>query len=149
MYPEAWHRSDGTFYRSPGFVVRNIFSLQDFDAWKVVLWANVWASVGLMVRCVFRVIEYSQGESVLLTLAASFFSDARSTACSGFDGVIATTEAYIYCFDSLPLFFGLGIFCILYPARFLPNIVFAKDAISHANHLELGQRGPEKQYGSQ
>jgi hypothetical protein len=67
--------------------------------------------------------------------------------CPGFDGAIATNEAYIYCLDSLPLFIGLGVFCIYYPPRFLPQSSFIKGAASYS--LELGQREPEKTYGSQ
>jgi hypothetical protein len=146
MYPEAWHRSDGTFSRSPGFVVRNIFSRQDFDAWKVVFWANCFACCGLMIRCVFRVVEYSQGQSQSNFIERGAFAD-QCLICPGFNGAIATNEAYIYCLDSLPLFVGLGVFCIYYPPRFLPQSSFIKGAASYS--LELGQREPEKTYGSQ
>ena len=63
---------------------------------------------------------------------------------AGFDGAIATNEAYIYCLDSLPLFFGLAIFCIFYPPRFLPHAAFMQTG----EHLELGQRESEEKFGS-
>lgn len=58
MYPELWYRSNGRFSWSP----RDIFSRKDIDDWKVVYYVNIFASAMLFVRCIFRVIEYAQGE---------------------------------------------------------------------------------------
>lgn len=57
---------------------------------------------------------------------------------AGYDGAIATNEAYIYALDSLPLFIGLGVYTWFYPPRFLPNAVIPSGA-----HVELGQRSPD------
>ncbi|KAI9637186.1 RTA1 like protein-domain-containing protein [Dioszegia hungarica] len=65
--------------------------------WRVVYYALIWTCVFILIRCAFRVAEYSEGYS----------------------GKLRTTEWYIYTFDTLSLFVGIAIWAIVWPPRYL------------------------------
>lgn len=52
------------------------------------------------IRCVYRVIELSQG----------------------YRGHLATTEAFFYGLDSLPLFIAVAVYTPFWPGRMIPGI---------------------------
>ncbi|GMK56862.1 hypothetical protein CspeluHIS016_0307020 [Cutaneotrichosporon spelunceum] len=65
--------------------------------WNALYWALQWTCIGIMVRCVFRVIEFSQGYS----------------------GYLRTTEWCYYTLDTLPLFLAIVVWAVVWPPRIL------------------------------
>ncbi|BEJ13582.1 hypothetical protein CspHIS471_0307560 [Cutaneotrichosporon sp. HIS471] len=65
--------------------------------WKALYWALQWTCIGIMVRCVFRVVEFSQGYS----------------------GYLRTTEWCYYVLDTLPLFLAIVVWAVVWPPRIL------------------------------
>jgi hypothetical protein len=65
--------------------------------WKALYWALQWTCIGIMIRCVFRVIEFSQG----------------------YGGYLRNTEWCYYSLDTLPLFLAIVVWAIVWP----PNIL--------------------------
>ncbi|KAI0768626.1 RTA1-domain-containing protein [Trametes elegans] len=68
--------------------------------WRMLGLILIISSIGILVRCVYRVIELSQG----------------------YLGRLATTEAYFYGLDSLPLFIAVAVYTPFWPGRMIPNI---------------------------
>ncbi|KAI0823126.1 RTA1-like protein [Trametes gibbosa] len=68
--------------------------------WRTLALVLIVSSVGILIRCVYRVIELSQG----------------------FRGHLATTEAFFYALDSLPLFVAVAVYTPFWPARVIPAI---------------------------
>ncbi|KAI0823125.1 RTA1-like protein [Trametes gibbosa] len=68
--------------------------------WRTLALVLIVSSVGIFIRCVYRVIELSQG----------------------YHGQLATTEAYFYGLDSLPLFIAVAVYTPFWPGRMIPTI---------------------------
>ncbi|KAI0762726.1 RTA-like protein [Fomes fomentarius] len=68
--------------------------------WRFLSGVLLVSSAGVLVRCVYRVVELSQG----------------------FHGTLTTTEVYFYVLDSLPLFIAVAVYTPFWPARMLPMI---------------------------
>ncbi|GAA5886138.1 hypothetical protein JCM16303_000061 [Sporobolomyces ruberrimus] len=75
----------------------SFFSNAPINDWRILFALLIVTSMGITVRCWFRLIEYSQG----------------------FDGYLATHEAYFYLLDALPLLISMALYAILWPARFI------------------------------
>ncbi|GAA6031804.1 hypothetical protein JCM8097_001998 [Rhodosporidiobolus ruineniae] len=56
--------------------------------------------IGILVRSVYRIIEYAQGR----------------------DGALMTHEGYFYILDALPLLLSMALFCIIWPPRVLDGV---------------------------
>ncbi|EIW64953.1 RTA1-like protein [Trametes versicolor FP-101664 SS1] len=68
--------------------------------WRTLALVLIISSVGILIRCVYRVIELSQG----------------------YRGHLATTEAFFYGLDSLPLFIAVAVYTPFWPGRMIPGI---------------------------
>ena len=81
----------------------------------------------MQIRSIYRMIEMSQGYS----------------------GKIATTEAYFYAFDTLPLFIAILVYTPFWPGRFTPRVEGAQrinmDKVELEN-LQL-EAGGSSEYG--
>lgn len=64
------------------------------DAWRWTFVILCTSSVGIIVRCAYRIVEYTQG----------------------YTGYIPTHEAFFYLFDSLPLALAIGVYAVWWPA---------------------------------
>ncbi|CDO75869.1 hypothetical protein BN946_scf184672.g2 [Trametes cinnabarina] len=68
--------------------------------WRMLGSVLIVSSIGILIRCVYRVIELSQG----------------------YRGHLATTEAFFYGLDSLPLFVAVVVYTPFWPGRMIPGI---------------------------
>lgn len=66
--------------------------------WTTIYKIILLACSGCLVRSIFRVAEFSDG---------------------GYRGYLSTHEVYLYCFDSLPLWLSMGLYCFFWPARYI------------------------------
>ncbi|RDX56235.1 RTA1-domain-containing protein [Lentinus brumalis] len=73
--------------------------------WRSLSYVLLISSVGILIRCIYRVIELSQG----------------------YRGHLATTEAYFYALDSLPLFVAVAVYTPFWPGRMIPAIDMLKN----------------------
>ncbi|GAA5825307.1 hypothetical protein JCM5353_005613 [Sporobolomyces roseus] len=75
----------------------NPFATTPINDWQALWILMLVSSVGIIIRSVFRLIEYA----------------------GGYDGNLATTESYFYCLDALPLWLAMSLYCIFWPSRFI------------------------------
>ncbi|KAL0571029.1 hypothetical protein V5O48_010936 [Marasmius crinis-equi] len=68
-----------------------------YDDWRVLVAALSVSCVGILVRSVYRTIEFAEG----------------------FFGHLATTEAYFYALDTLPLFVAIAVYVPFWPGRLM------------------------------
>ncbi|KAF9035075.1 RTA1-like protein [Hymenopellis radicata] len=68
--------------------------------WRSLGAALLISCIGILIRSVYRTIELSEG----------------------FQGHLATTEAYFYGLDTLPLFIAIVIYLPFWPGRFIPSM---------------------------
>jgi len=73
-------------------------SLNTLLNWQRYLWVLYVASILIMVRCVYRVIEYIQGQ----------------------EGPLMSYEAFAYVFDALLMFLVIVLFAIFHPSQAVP-----------------------------
>ncbi|RPD81652.1 RTA1-domain-containing protein [Lentinus tigrinus ALCF2SS1-7] len=78
--------------------------------WRALSYVLLISSVGILIRCVYRVIELSQG----------------------YRGHLATTEGYFYGLDSLPLFIAVVVYTPFWPGRMIPFI----DKLANVDHID-------------
>ncbi|WRT63495.1 uncharacterized protein IL334_000400 [Kwoniella shivajii] len=69
------------------------------EDWRSIYFAILWTSIGIMVRCIFRVVEYAQG----------------------FDGSLRNAEWAFYALDALPLFLALSVWTVIWPPAILTD----------------------------
>ncbi|KAF7365269.1 hypothetical protein MVEN_00398700 [Mycena venus] len=86
-----------------------VFSRKPIDDWRILFWVMCATCAGIFIRSVFRVAEFA----------------------GGYNGTIATHEAYFYAFDTLPLWIAMSLYCIVWPTRAL---------MKRSEQLELGSR---------
>ncbi|WVW81622.1 hypothetical protein I302_103617 [Kwoniella bestiolae CBS 10118] len=80
---------------SQGYTVH----LRKMEDWRIILYAVLWTGIGIMIRCVFRVIEYAEG----------------------FDGNLRNTEWAFYVFDALPLFLAIAVWVFVWPPAIMKD----------------------------
>ncbi|GAA5958416.1 hypothetical protein JCM8115_002459 [Rhodotorula mucilaginosa] len=73
----------------------NPFSVKPIANWKVLYWAIAFSSIGIIIRSVYRVLEYTQGDH------------------------LATHEVYFYMLDTLPLWVSTTSYVFVWPSRVL------------------------------
>ncbi|KAJ1305434.1 hypothetical protein OPQ81_000444 [Rhizoctonia solani] len=78
-----------------------------FSHWTALAGSLVVSCIGIFIRSVFRTVENSQG----------------------FDGYLATHEAYFYALDTLPLFIATVVFVVTWPPLYLTQY-------RHANSID-------------
>jgi hypothetical protein len=61
----------------------------------------------LQIRCIFRFVEYTQG----------------------YDGYLASHEAFFYLLDALPLALAMLLFIAVWPPRFLPVDIIGRPGL--------------------
>ncbi|EGO01945.1 hypothetical protein SERLA73DRAFT_177602 [Serpula lacrymans var. lacrymans S7.3] len=71
-----------------------------FRDWRTLAGALGLSCIGILIRSVYRVAELSQG----------------------FQGYLATTEAFFYGLDTLPLFIAISVYVPFWPAFFIPPV---------------------------
>ncbi|KAG1904371.1 RTA1 like protein-domain-containing protein, partial [Suillus fuscotomentosus] len=81
----AWHgiNRDGLLFRK--------------EPWRKILWILMFSSTAYMIRYIYRVIEFGQGNG----------------------GYLITHEIYFYLLDSLPLLIGICAYIIYWPTKYL------------------------------
>ncbi|KAH7920173.1 RTA1-domain-containing protein [Leucogyrophana mollusca] len=82
--------------------------------WRTLAAALTLSCLGILIRSAYRVAELSQG----------------------FQGYLATTEAFFYGLDTLPLFIAISVYVPFWPGKFIPRDsgLFLKD--SQASSIE-------------
>jgi len=70
-------------------------SLDTDSSWRISLWSLYFGSVLIWVRCVFRLVEYAQGNS----------------------GYLISHEVFLYIFDALLIFGTTIIFAYVHPSN--------------------------------
>lgn len=70
-------------------------SVADYIPWRKHLFALHASSILILIRSIFRVVEYLQGS----------------------EGYLLSTEVFIYVFDGLLMFFVLVIFVVIHPSE--------------------------------
>ncbi|KAI0724209.1 RTA1-domain-containing protein [Cerioporus squamosus] len=78
--------------------------------WRSLSYVLLISSVGILIRCIYRVIELSQG----------------------YRGHLATTEAFFYGLDSLPLFVAVAVYTPFWPGRMIPSI----DTLANVDNID-------------
>ncbi|ORY90274.1 RTA1 like protein-domain-containing protein [Leucosporidium creatinivorum] len=114
-YPSSYYASN-----SEGWSALSLLKKTPVTDWRILAHAMVLSSVGVMVRCIFRIAEYS----------------------GGYDSYLATKEGYFYLLDSLPLWLAFTLYLFLWPARFIGANEIAPNFIAHHNNLEMGTARP-------
>ncbi|BGP54438.1 Envelope glycoprotein gp160 [Rhodotorula sphaerocarpa] len=65
--------------------------------WRPVFFVLALTCIGILIRSVFRIIEFA----------------------GGYYGKVATTEGYFYGLDALPLWLAMTLYCFFWPVRFI------------------------------
>lgn len=81
--------------------------------WRQHFWTLYAASLLVLVRNLVRIIEYKQGP----------------------EGAIASSEAYLYIFDAVPMFAVVLLYTVIYPGRMIEQTRTAGKR--HSNGLEV------------
>ncbi|KAJ7069791.1 RTA1 like protein-domain-containing protein [Mycena amicta] len=72
-----------------------VFSRQPIEDWRILFYITCITCVGIIIRSVFRVVEFA----------------------GGYSGTVFTHEGYFYVFDSLPLWIAMSLYCVIWPIR--------------------------------
>ncbi|KAK1924191.1 RTA1 like protein-domain-containing protein [Papiliotrema laurentii] len=93
-YPWKWSRSvaQTQVNGSASFV-----HLSWKEDWRVLYGALMWTTIGIIVRSIFRIIEFAQG----------------------YDGNLRTVEWYFYAFDALPVLLAIAVYAVIWPPNYL------------------------------
>ncbi|KAG6857110.1 hypothetical protein H0H87_009671 [Tephrocybe sp. NHM501043] len=75
-----------------------------YNDWRALGFVLFLSCIGILIRSLYRVIELSQG----------------------YAGHLATTEAFFYGLDTLPLFIAVALYTPFWPGRFIDNSKFEK-----------------------
>ncbi|KAJ7736475.1 RTA1 like protein-domain-containing protein [Mycena metata] len=75
-----------------------LFSWQPCKDWRVLYFTTCATCVGILIRSVFRIVEFA----------------------GGYTGFVSIHEGYFYVFDALPLWIAMTLYCFVWPSRFLP-----------------------------
>ncbi|KAJ7924061.1 RTA1 like protein-domain-containing protein [Mycena leptocephala] len=87
-FPLLWHSKD-----APRFTIWGRTPI----AWQTVFYILAVTSTVLLLRSVYRIVEFSLGQN----------------------GYLIQHEVFLYCFDALPLWLAMSIYCIVWPTRAL------------------------------
>ncbi|KAJ6596360.1 RTA1 like protein-domain-containing protein [Mycena vulgaris] len=98
-FPDAWRPE----IRGRPF---KLFSREPVQDWRVLYFTICLTCIGILVRSVFRIIEFA----------------------GGYTGFVSTHESYFYIFDALPLWISMTLYCFIWPSRFLDVISNAAEA---------------------
>ncbi|KAK7048308.1 RTA1 like protein-domain-containing protein [Favolaschia claudopus] len=87
LYPQLWYPKNPRPFK--------VFSRQPIDDWRIIIYLMLVTCVGILVRSIFRIIEFA----------------------GGYRGAVYTHEWYFYAFDTLPLWLSMTVFAIVWPTR--------------------------------
>ncbi|GAA6051314.1 hypothetical protein JCM3770_006807 [Rhodotorula araucariae] len=85
--------------------------------WRPLYWVVCLSCIGIVLRSVFRIIEYSEG----------------------YYGKLATGEGYFYCLDALPLWLSMTLYVFVFPPRFIEGAREVHQDASVVSSLEVGR----------
>ncbi|KAJ6449513.1 RTA1 like protein-domain-containing protein [Mycena vitilis] len=88
-FPKVWNATG-----NQGFAA---FSRSPVADWHLLYYTLCLSCVSILIRSIFRMAEFIQGHK----------------------GYISTHEAFFYCFDALPLWIAMTLYCAVWPPRFL------------------------------
>ncbi|CAK5277262.1 unnamed protein product [Mycena citricolor] len=88
-YPHIWRPENVEPFK--------IFSTRPAGDWRILVYIMSFTCVGILTRSVFRIIDYA----------------------SGYNGYVATHEAFFYLLDAFALWVTMSLYCIAWPTRFL------------------------------
>ncbi|KAF7327005.1 hypothetical protein MKEN_00275300 [Mycena kentingensis (nom. inval.)] len=94
-FPKAWYPSTSAPSKF------KIMSTAPIEDWRILFWVVCVTCVGILIRSVFRVVEFA----------------------GGYDGPVQTSEGYFYFLDALPLWISMTLYCVVWPARVLNRSV--------------------------
>ncbi|KAJ7144545.1 RTA1 like protein-domain-containing protein [Mycena epipterygia] len=98
-FPDVWRaKQAGTAFK--------VLSWNPVDEWRVLYFTICITCIGIIVRSIFRIIEFA----------------------GGYTGFVSTHEGYFYIFDALPLWISMTLYCFVWPPRFLPTLSDDSDA---------------------
>ncbi|CAG8004250.1 unnamed protein product [Penicillium salamii] len=86
--------------------------------WSALLKMLLMAAVIVILRCVFRIIEFAEG----------------------IDGYISTHEVYMYIFDAAPMFFVQILFHLVHAGNVFPSEAVASAFADDGNYINLPER---------
>ncbi|KAF8174982.1 RTA-like protein [Mycena galopus ATCC 62051] len=87
------------------------FSKDSVADWHILYYTLCLSCVSILIRSIFRMAEFIQGHS----------------------GYISTHEVFFYCFDALPLWIAMTLYCSVWPPRFLNTTREAEAMELHKN----------------
>ncbi|KAH7914178.1 RTA1 like protein-domain-containing protein [Hygrophoropsis aurantiaca] len=87
-----------------------------YRSWKTLAAALAVSCFGILIRSGYRVAELSQG----------------------FQGYLATTEAFFYALDTLPLVIAISVYVPFWPGRFIPREIDLLPKDPQVNSMEQG-----------
>ncbi|KAF7289290.1 hypothetical protein MIND_01390600 [Mycena indigotica] len=93
-FPEAWGPK-----RIRWEELSPVFGSTPIDEWRPLLFVVVITCIGILIRSVFRLIEFAEGSN----------------------GYLQSREGFFYALDALPLWISMSLYCIVWPARFTQN----------------------------
>ncbi|KAM0793735.1 hypothetical protein ACM66B_001157 [Microbotryomycetes sp. NB124-2] len=111
-FPEHWFVSDSEGVRALNFGKTPVRD------WRILFWVMALTTIGIIVRCVFRAIEYGDG----------------------YDSFLATHEVFFYLLDALPLWIVVNLYCLFWPGRLLKKNqpLYVASPYSAPSSVEMG-----------
>ncbi|GAA5855470.1 hypothetical protein JCM8547_007845 [Rhodosporidiobolus lusitaniae] len=106
------------------------WSTELVNDWRILFWLLLLSCVGIMIRCVFRTVEYAQGYS----------------------GYLITHEIYFYLLDVLPLFLAMSLYAYVWPVLVIDGAARDTSTGTAQANMEAGatldgapthEKGPE------
>ncbi|KAM0740620.1 hypothetical protein ACQRIT_005804 [Beauveria bassiana] len=78
----------------------NRFAVPDAPVgWRKIVRAVYISSIAIMIRCIYRVCEFAEG----------------------MQGYAFRTEWLFWVFETIPMIFAIGVFCVWHPSQYLPR----------------------------
>ncbi|KAJ7926242.1 RTA1 like protein-domain-containing protein [Mycena leptocephala] len=111
QFPHVW-RATGSAKFTP-------FSKDPVSDWHILYYTLCLSCVGILIRSIFRLAEFIQGHK----------------------GFLSTHEVFFYCFDSLPLWIVMTLYCSVWPPRFLntPREAEAMELRKNQGRVNMGE----------
>jgi len=106
-FPHVW-RITGSADFAP-------FSKDSVADWHILYYTLCLSCVSILIRSIFRMAEFIQGHK----------------------GYISTHEVFFYCFDALPLWIAMTLYCSVWPTRFLNTTQETEGMELHKNQRRV------------
>ncbi|CAK5276478.1 unnamed protein product [Mycena citricolor] len=98
------------------FSWRLLLSTEPIQDWRILIYILYLTCLGILTRSVFRIVEFA----------------------GGYRGYVANHEVFFYLLDALPLWISMTLFCIIWPARCIPE---GEPEGGKAKSMILAERG--------